>query len=304
MEYRRRKRYRSAQSRPGGAGAAKTIVALLVIAAIVYVISASTVGAWIAKKVIAPAFSAFDNLLQSNTEKDAPAAENAGGIDMQSGAPGEKSVTDEVLLPGVECYALQMGVFSNWDNANTQAAQLQQRGAGGYVMDDAGKYRVLAAAYAAQDSLKQVREQLDADGVESASYVFNAPDSTLRVTGTPKQLDGITAGFQALTAIMEEMAETSLAFDQQRQTADQGRETAKTLLTRIEDARTAFSMVATMAHPVLEATKSCFDEYETAMRALSAYSSQSFVDFSSKMKYTHLKIVCSYLMLAQKIAEI
>jgi hypothetical protein len=48
---------------------------------------------------------------------------------------------------------------SSKTNADTQATALQQRGAGGYVMEDGGRYRVLAAAYTAEESLKQVREQ-------------------------------------------------------------------------------------------------------------------------------------------------
>lgn len=313
MEYRRRRRRRSSSFGMGsarggsasGSGAAKMVAALIVIAAIVYVVSASAVGTWIAERVIAPAFAAFDNLVQGSALAPTPSpSQDPGSVSIPQTQRGEQTVTGEVSIPALECFALQMGVYSELGNAEKEAATLQQRGAGGYVMEDSGKYRVLAAAYAAQESLKQVREQLAQEGMESASYVFSAPNSTLRVTAPQEQLDGITAGFAALKKLAEDMAEAALAFDQQQKTAQEGRDQATQLLQELHSARQAFEQVASVEHPVLDAAKACFGECETALQTLSAYNAESFVDFSAKMKYTHICIVHAYAKLLDQVSSL
>lgn len=300
MEYRRRRRKRRFAA-AGGSGTARAIAALLVVAAVVYLISASAAGTWIAQNVMAPAFAAFDNMIQRTASAETTPNTAQTSAPRTSGA-NEKTVTGDVELPAMECFVLQMGVYSDKNNADAQAQALQQRGAGGYVMEDAGRYRVLAAAYETQESLKQVRDQLTAEGLESAAYTFNAPESTLRVTATQSQLDGIASSFEALNTLQQEMAAAVLTFDQQKLSADKGRDTANTLLTRLQTANEAFLASEGEDNPVLQATQKCFAEYNEAISELSAFNSQSFVDFSAKMKYTHICMAHAYATLAQEIS--
>lgn len=299
MEYRRRRRKRRFAA-AGGSGTARAIAALLIVAAVVYLISASAAGTWIAQNVMAPAFAAFDNMIQRTASVNTPDA--AETSTPRTSAGNEKTVTGDVELPAMECFVLQMGAYSDKNNADAQAQALQQRGAGGYVMEDAGRYRVLAAAYESQESLKQVRDQLTAEGLESASYTFNAPGSTLRVTATQSQLDGIASSFEALNTLQQDMAAAVVTFDQQQLSADKGRETANALLSRLQTANEAFLASVGEENPVLQATQECFAEYDEAISALAAYNSQSFVDFSAKMKYTHICMAHAYATLAQEIS--
>lgn len=302
MEFRRRRRRRH-YAAPEGGGAGKAILALIVIAAVVYLVSASAAGTWVAQNVVAPVFAWVDDQL-----KGAPAAATPGGsvtspdqVQVGREISGE-TVTAEVELPAMECFAVQMGVFSTEANAKTEAQSLQKRGAGGYVMEDAGKYRVLAAAYTKRESLDQVREQLKADGIDSALYTFLAPMSTLRVTATQAQLARIKDGFAALNSLQTKMAEASLAFDKEQQKPVDGKATASELLTELKSAKDVFLAGDTGSNPVLLAMEECFHKYEDALSTLSGYDSESFVDFSSKMKYTHLYIAHAYATLAQQVS--
>ena len=300
MEYRRRRRRRRFAA--AGGGTYRAIAALLVVAAVVYLISASAAGTWIAQNVMAPAFAAFDNMILGAAEKNTPDTSDQPATPKTSGVSAD-TVTGDVELPVMECFALQMGVYSDKNNADLEAQALQQRGAGGYVMEDAGRYRVFAAAYDSMESLKQVRDQLTTEGMESASYTFNSPVSTLRVTATQAQLDGISAGFKALSQLEKDIASATLTFDQQKLTAQKGRDTATTLLSQLRSANDAFTVAAEGEdNPVLQATRSCFSKYEEALTALSQYSTESFVDFSAKMKYTHICIAHAYATLAQEVS--
>lgn len=302
MEFRRRRRRRH-YAAPEGGGAGKAILALIVIAAVVYLVSASAAGTWVAQNVVAPVFAWVDDQL-----KGAPAAATPGGtvnLPEQPQGSSEASgdtVTAEVELPAMECFALQMGVYSTETNAQTEAETLQKRGAGGYVMEDAGKYRVLAAAYTQRESLDQVREQLKTEGLDSALYTFLAPMSTLRVTATEAQLARIKDGFAALNSLQIKMAEASLTFDKEQQKPADGKTKASELLTELKTAKDVFLAGDTGSNPVLSAMEECFNKYEDALNELSSYGTESFVDFSSKMKYTHLYIAHAYATLAQQVS--
>ena len=302
MEF-RRKRRRRRYAAPEGGGAGKAILALIVIAAVVYLVSASAVGTWVAQNVVAPVFTWVDGQL-----KGTPAATTPDGIvqapeETQGGTIAQgNTVTGEVELPAMECFALQMGVFSTEVNAKAEAETLQKRGAGGYVMEDAGKYRVLAAAYTNRESLDQVREQLKADGLDSALYTFLAPMSTLRVTATEAQLERIKNGFAALNTLQKAAAEASLAFDKEQQKPEAGKTKAAALLTELKTAKDVFLAEGAGGNPVLSAMEECFTKYEDALAELSNYDTESFMDFSSKMKYTHLYIAHAYATLAQQVS--
>lgn len=301
MEFRRRKRRRR-YAAPEGSGTGKAILALLIIGALVYLVSASAAGTWVAQNVVAPVFAWVDEQL-----KGAPAAATpdvsveSPGQTIISEEPG-KTVTGDVEVPAMECFALQMGVYSTQANADTEAGTLQKRGAGGYVMEDAGKYRVLAAAYAERASLDQVREQLKADGLDSALYTFVSPVSTLRVTATEAQLKRIQDGFTALDAIQQKIGASSLAFDKEQQEVASGVTKANELLTELKSAKDAFLVGDPSGNAVLLAMGECFNKYEEALTTLAGGNAESFVDFSSKMKYTHLYIAHAYATLAQQVS--
>ncbi len=303
MEFRRKRRRRRYAAAPDGGGAGRALLALIVIAAVVYLVSASAVGTWVAQNVVAPVFTWVDDQL-----KGTPAAATPDGIvqapeETQGGTIAQgNTVTGEVELPAMECFALQMGVFSTEINAKTEAEALQKRGAGGYVMEDAGKYRVLAAAYINRESLDQVREQLKTEGLDSALYTFLAPMSTLRVTATEAQLTRIKDGFAALNTLQKEAAEASLTFDKEQQKPEEGKTKAAALLAELKTAKDVFLAEDTGGNPVLSAMEACFTKYEDALTELSNYDTESFIDFSSKMKYTHLYIAHAYATLAQQVS--
>ncbi|MDL2258457.1 SPOR domain-containing protein [Eubacteriales bacterium OttesenSCG-928-K08] len=303
MEYRRKRRRRRGQAgNNGSSGIAKAVAALLVVAAIVYLISASAVGTWIAEKLIAPAFALFDGFSKTPASNPSPTPEGVN-IPPSSAATNAQTITGDIEFPALECFVLQMGVYSDKSNANSQAGELQGRGAGGYVMEDEGRYRVFAAAYSAQVDLQQVREQLTGEGMESAAYTFNTPQSTLRITATQEQLSAISSGFEALSNLQNDIAAASLEFDRDQQSCAQGREKAQALIMQLDNQSADFLKISDIDHTILYETKMCIETCRAALAELAGYETESFVSFSSKMKHTHISIVAAYNSLAKVITD-
>lgn len=201
------------------------------------------------------------------------------------------------------CFALQMGVYQSRANADARAGEIQGQGAGGFIMEDGGRYRVLAAAYADETSLRQVREQLTAEGMECAAYTLAVPERMLQVTAASEQTGAIQDAFTALHELQGELTAAALQFDQEQRSPAEGRESAAGLLARLRSACEGLAALDQGEDSgVIAALNACYRDCDGALSELSQYQTESFVDFSSKMKYTQLYTADAYAALAQKIA--
>ena len=197
MEFSRRRRRRPARrsSQPGSSGAGKAVMAMLMLAGIVYLVSASAAGTWLAEKVMAPAFEALASLGREQEDLTAPETEDVQQVSLST-APSSRS--EDIALPALTCYTLQMGVFSSAENAQKQSDTLKSQGAGGYVLQDGDRYRVLAAGYALESEAKEVKDRLVSEGMDCTVYAIEAPGATFRVSGEEGQLAQVESGFSAL----------------------------------------------------------------------------------------------------------
>lgn len=317
MEYRRRRRrakarYRSGPARTSGGGSAGgAVISLLLIAGIIYVIASSTAGEWVAKNVMAPAIAFFTG---SKTEDDPVDGEKTGGenenpdgqataIDLSEGA--SKPVSAELTFPGVSCYMLQMGVFSSKDNADAEAAQLRARGAGGYVMQDASggetRYRVMASGYEDYESAKSVKDRLVSEGTDCTIYTLTSASAVFKVTAPEESMEGVNAGFEALSNARVSLAQASIDFDKDALTLSDGKALASDILNALEDDMqplTAFAPDGGALSDILDA----YAGIKAALETLAGGDYESAVDFSAAMKYTYLNITDQYAALTEALA--
>ncbi|OQB24694.1 MAG: Sporulation related domain protein [Firmicutes bacterium ADurb.Bin182] len=294
MEYRRRRSRRRSNT---GGGAGRVVAVLLIAAAVIYIVSASAAGTWIAKNIMAPLFTAIDNLGKKSEEtppQTTPAAEVT--------IPGDTNAkAEQVILPGIDSYMLQMGVFSSMENAKAQADELKARGAGGYIIEDAGKYRVIASCYKDRNSLQTVRDQLAKDGLDTAVYELHAPETPFEVTAGEDQLARVKAGFRGLSEAQAKMNDFVILFDKEQQTPEQGRTAAGEILSELRSAG-EYILASKADGAVLGLVKKCYEKYIASLEELEKYDTESFIDFSSQMKYTHLDITYEYAELVKEVS--
>jgi hypothetical protein len=299
MEYRRRRNRRRANT---GSGAGRAVVLLLLAAAVIYIVSASAAGTWIAENVMAPIFTAIDNIGSKEEKDPSPEATPAAEVKVPgSEDPSEEANVEQVILPGIDSYMLQMGAYSSMENAKTQANDLKTRGAGGYIIEDGGIFRVIASCYKDKESLKAVREQLTTEGLETTPYELHAPETPFEVTANRDQLEKVKTGFEGLSDAQSKLSDFVILFDKEQQTPDQGRETVGTILTELKSAG-EYLLNQQSDGSVLGMVNACYNKYIEALQSLESTQTQSFVEFSSQMKYTHLDITYQYAMLVKEVS--
>ncbi len=308
MEYRKRSRSRirrrsSAQPVPSGAG--RVITALLIIGAIVYIVSASAAGTWIAKNIIAPVFDMLS--ISSSTPTDALNADAStsgdGEVIVLSGEEASEPVSaasEELSLPALSCYALQMGAFSEIANAQSEAAALKLKGAGGYIMHDGERYRVFASAYLDEASAKEVKERLTSEGVDCTVYAMCYPTQKFRVTAPQDKLSAISLGFCAISQAYESLSQAVLDFDRNAKSAKEGVEAALVIRQTLQSDMVNLSTLG-RNEPVLGDIIACYEAVDARLSELCSSSAQSIVDFSAQMKYTQIYTSHEYAKLLNSL---
>ncbi len=303
MEYarhKRRKRRRARRNAQGGE-AGRVVLALVMIAAIVYLVCASTAGTWIANNVVVPVFSMIDDMKAQGLDKihrlqtpdDTPVP-----TDMQVSLNDTKQAVEfDVTLPAMTCYALQMGVFSSAANAQAQALSLQGGGAGGYVMHDGERYRVLSAAYPGKDEAASVRDAYISQGVDCTVYTFATSEATYRVSALEEQLDAVNAGFASIANAQRSLTELA---------ASPAPENGSAELTRIAQALRddmAFLSGYEGGHAALgdlvDCYKDCLDAIENAAKLSASGGTESF---AANIKHAQLFVTDRYAQLMQALS--
>ena len=304
MEYSKRRRHRrprrAAQRKTQQGDGGRVIVALLMVALIVYFVSASSAGTWVAKNVMAPALEALDSLELWGAKKDPDTnTPTTGGDDavLQVNLSGDQSArnsaNEDITLPAVSCYMLQMGVFSSQANADMEAASLKSSGGAGYVLEDEGRYRVLAAGYDSESAAKDVKTRLVAEGTDCTVYALSANAAVFRVTANSDQLADIEKGFTALFDAQQALTLAALEFDQKSQSAEDGRGAAQQILANLR-ADMAILSQYDGDNSMFTALLACYTGCESALSSLSQSAASSTSTFASQLKHTQLYVTHQY----------
>lgn len=299
MEYaRRRKRKRKHSS-----GTGKALGALLMVGLIIYLFTASAAGKWLAEEVMAPAFSALAELpLFSSDGLSRLEQENAPSDDSLAVSlnGGLSAVNENVQLPAISCFALQMGAFSSEENASALSAELKSRGAGGYIYHDEGMYRVLASGYGTEAEARAVKERLVNEGTDCTVYDISASPLTFSITAGKDDIQSIKQSFNALSAAQTALCSACIEFDESGMSPTEGAVMVNAIHTELSLACGNLDKYAE-ASPAIASLAECCNKCIASLNSLAAGDYSSSKEFSSAMKYTLLELSDAYSSMLENL---
>lgn len=295
MEFRRRRRTRGRQ-RAGGKGGGSgmhLIIGLVFAAAVIYLISASKVGTWLAENVVAPVFKAFDN-------EEPTVGDNSPIISGEVENAPKNAVSENISLTTEKCYMLQMGVFSTLANAEAQSDQLRAQGAAGYILEDGGRYRVFAAGYESEASAREVLNRLKSEEVDCTLYILEGNMATFKVTASEAAITSFKELFVTFDDVIGKLGEEVILFDKNKPPIEEEKAVILSFINRLESCIEFLNSQQT-DDAVITKVKSAYTAISGALNDLYDLTTTSSVTFSSAMKHTHLGISDRYNQLVKEI---
>jgi len=106
-------------------------------------------------------------------------------------------LTDSLSIDPFLLSAVQIGAFSNKDNAEIMSLQSQLSGGAGFILHDEF-YRVLAAAYTQAAYASDTKLKLNSQGFESRIYTLSYPGASIEITAHSDKVENVKAAFSAL----------------------------------------------------------------------------------------------------------
>jgi len=237
--------YNISRSRRRTAGRSYTggtvLLILLCCAMAVFLLSTSYWGDRLVDRYITPTFARI--LGKGSPEPSAAPAlvQVPAALPSQEDAELERIVFE---LPETSWYLLQMGAYADPEEAHTQALAIQSMGAGGYIYEDEqGFSRVFAAAYADQESLLQVQQQVRSSGYENTAYSIHPDGIQVTLSGQKAEAQLLKSAMESVQKVPSALTDFALRYDEKGLTTAQAVQFMNELSVNLSAARQIFASV-------------------------------------------------------------
>lgn len=308
MEYRRRRsgRKRQAGRRNNGGGtgmgAVRAFILLLIFGAAAYLLLAAGAG----RKLRDIGSFTLPSSCGGKTESPSPLPNETEKVNSplpETAAPtaAPTGETASVKLPGIDIYMLQLGVYNSFEECEKAAESIKKRGAAGYVYEDNGVYRLIAAAYSDEASAASVKERLTGEGISCAVIRLSYTGAELLITAHVERLTPIRTAFAFAYEIVSELEETALDFDENGRSIDYALGVLKEIERNANSARSGITDPA-IVNSVLERLSSYYTDIEEAAKMFSSGLGDR-AECSSALKYLRIYAALSYAKLLSEIGE-
>lgn len=295
METSRMRYLRKRKKSSGAGGFIRAAVIALVFGAALYLIF----GTGVLKRVKDNwSLSLLDRILGKGSPSPTLSSEGPASPVPTPAPTGE---TAEIKLPAIEIYMLQTGVFESRESAREKAESLRAMGAAGYVYDDSGSFRLIAAAYSDEASAQSVRDRLIAEGVECGIYKVTGKEVGLIVTASPERLLPIRTAFGLVSDISAQLDELAIDFDANARGTDHGLAVLTEIQTNIASAALGLKGM-TEQNAMLEKLSVCLNDMSSLVSEAASRSSTR-AEFSSSLKTLRIRAALLYRGLLESMGE-
>ena len=203
-------RYSRIRKKKRQRGYARLFMIGLILFAIIYVVSAGAIGKFLSNK-IAPKLKGMGEAQEEDvqSEEDKMQDSMANGPDTakishKKESGNVKKISETIRVAPLTIYTIQMAAFSAEENAKEFVREIQELGAGGYIVNDKF-FRVIAVGYLDENDTNKVREQLKDDNIECEIYRISCPGANMQVTASAEKIQGIKDAYSLWEAKLREL---------------------------------------------------------------------------------------------------
>jgi hypothetical protein len=276
------------------------IIVAVLLGITAYFVGAGAAGGWLAENVINPVFNSGVAATSSPTatpemNASAPASATAAQSPAVSGTHSEEQITAQ----SVTLYALQVGAFSDENNAKKIAQDVKQRGGAGFISYDGSLYRVLLAGYTSENDAKSVKADLENQNISTTIFKLDSGALEFRIGAEKQQIEAVKACFGIVPTIVSELQQ--IIFDADRGNNVDDRITA--LKTKADEVNVNLKAAVSLESASMASLIQYMDSLCDKLGAIPKSTEVSGVAFSSELKYNLIGVVVDYAAFFKKLSS-
>lgn len=250
----------------------------------VYFIGAVKVGNFISDQIVMPVVSWVTGGQTTSENEEEDVTPNSPQPDDAK----EQTVTSTFEIPEISVYALQAGVFSEQENADTFAESLQQKGGAGYILEEEGSYRVMIAGYLTQEEAENVKDRLESEqSMETKVFPIEAGKLSVEMETTEEAAEVIKTCIAPCSGYVNEMATLALSLDKNETTLSKAQDKIQEMLEEVEKNKNMVDEIAENTdNDSIQSLKMFY--HDTAKSIQAVLNQENTLAFSAKLKEAYL----------------
>lgn len=270
---------------------ASLIIIAVILGVTAYFVGAGAAGGWLAKNVINPVFnSGVGNAEEPTATASAlSSATDAKETATQAAAAGTQT-EEQITAQSITLYTLQVGAFSDENNAKETAAQIIARGGAGFVAYDGNLYRVLISGYTSENDAKSVKTDLESQGVSATVYKLESGALEFKIGAEQQQIDAVKACFDVVPQTVSDLQQ--IIFD-----ADKGEnvdDRLDALKAQADNATANLKSIISSDSESMSRLTEYMDGLCAKLANIHKSTDVSAVAFSSELKYNLISVAVDY----------
>jgi hypothetical protein len=260
---------------------------------LIYILSAGTLGKMVSKLILPILSDDMNDALDEEVDDTPLTLSDETGESESSKAEYEK-ITDNLKINPLSIYTIQMGAFTDENNAKGFSEDLKSKGGAGYVHFD-GYYRVLAVGFQSEEDAVKVRDELKADGIESNIYKIVTKGAEMQITAAKENVELIRSAFESWEKGYSGMEQILFSLDT-------GAASVSDTITKIRELKDEMEQKQKKLEEINAGQKNIIlngltDLYKNTCMSLENIIDVEFdnkVAISSEIKYTYIDLLIQY----------
>jgi hypothetical protein len=261
---------------------------------LIYVISAGTLGKFVSN-LIQPILSGKQSIEEEGQSTDTVDPIITLPDNTNASAADTAKITDTLNARALTLFAIQMGAFTDEENAKAFSQELKTRGGAGYIFKDEF-YRVMAIGFQSEEDARQVRYDLKEDEIESHIYKITTAGVDMEITATPENVTEIRSAFEMWEDKYRSMEEIIVSLDSGAIAPLEAADKIRMLKMEMEQKRDKLQEKNSNQNNnvILAGLVGLYDDSCQLLDIILSDNTNDKVAISSKIKYTYIEMLMQY----------
>ena len=271
---------------------AAVLMVILLTFVILYIGFAGTLGKYVSQWIL-PFINGEDNDKLPGKTTDDPVLTPPDNS--QEPASDVTKVTEAIKANALTLHTIQMGAFTDLNNAESYAQDLRAQGGAGYILKD-DFYRVLAVAFKTEEDARKVKTELAGNNLESHIYKLATAGAEMNITATEENVSTIRSSYEIWEKNFWSLEQLLIDLDSSKITTSEAYDRVSLMKADMEEREETLRKKNSSQNNniILSGLVTLYEKGNGSLDKILSQNSYNKVAISAEIKYTYIDMLTQY----------